>query len=387
MDPGMHLPDATISSTSFYTNSSYPQQVYSTASTIKNSSDTACNISNGYLTVILPASYSIILIFGLFANILAIYVFGCIHPKWNSIQIYLLNVAIADLLLITCLPFRIMYHSNGNIWLLGYTFCRIVGVTFYMNMYISIVLLGLISVDRYLKITQTLTQYKTMKTKLSIFICSLLWGVSITATMPELLVTEDQENTLKCFHYRDKKKVKWKAYFNLAIVLLFWVVFIFLVFSYIRIANNLYKISKRKSSFPNSVKYNTTARKSFIVLFIFSICFVPYHTFRFIYIASQLTDFTCYWKNVVHKTNEIMLLFSALNSCMDPIMYFLLSNTVRKTVFRIICWKVPKDSSLTESTSEIKQKLSLQTNQSAIVDLNTLSNSQAKGLLNSLKHK
>ena len=36
------------------------------------------------------------------------------------------------------------------------------------------------------------------------------------------------------------------------------------------------------------------------------------------------------------KANEVALLFSALNSCLDPVMYFLLSSSVRKEVLRLV---------------------------------------------------
>eukprot|EP00069_Balaena_mysticetus_P006484 bmy_05067T0 len=117
------------------------------------------------LSSVLTTFYSVIFIVGLVGNIIALYVFLGIHRKRNSIQIYLLNVAIADLLLIFCLPFRIMYHINQNKWTLGVILCKIVGTLFYMNMYISIILLGFISLDRYIKINRSVQQRKAITTK------------------------------------------------------------------------------------------------------------------------------------------------------------------------------------------------------------------------------
>ena len=111
-----------------------------------------CSLEDNALSFALISFYSVIFVIGLVGNIIALFAFLCIHQKRNSIQVYLLNVAIADLLLIFCLPFRILYHISNNTWMFGWILCKIVGTLFYMNMYISIILLGLISLDRYVKI-------------------------------------------------------------------------------------------------------------------------------------------------------------------------------------------------------------------------------------------
>ncbi|XP_074156914.1 putative G-protein coupled receptor 34 [Sminthopsis crassicaudata] len=315
-----------------------------------------CTMDEQLLSVVLTVFYSFIFIVGLVGNIIALYVFLGIHRKRNSIQIYLLNVAIADLLLIFCLPFRILYHVNKNIWILGVILCKTVGMLFYMNMYISIILLGLISLDRYIKINRSIHQHKALTTKQSIYICCTVWAVAITGFLTMIISTlkKGGHNSTMCFHYRDKHNAKGEAIFNYIIVIVFWLIFLLLILSYIKIANYLLKISKRRANFPNSGKYHTTARNSFIVLIIFTICFVPYHAFRFIYITSQLKTPNCYWKEIFHNINEIMLVLSSFNSCLDPVMYFLMSSNIRKIIYQLLSRRFQGESSRSESTSEFR---------------------------------
>ncbi|NXT54212.1 GPR34 protein, partial [Pluvianellus socialis] len=326
------------------------------ASEIQNNA--SCPLDDNSLSFALIVFYSIIFVVGLVGNIIALFAFLCIHQKRNSIQVYLLNVAIADLLLIFCLPFRILYHITKNTWMFGLILCKIVGTLFYMNMYISIVLLGLISLDRYIKITKSVKRPKMLTTTRSIHICCTVWAIALTGFIvvvaPSFFKSEDSNSTM-CFHYRNKQNAKTEVILNYIIVVIFWIVFFLLILSYVKIAKNLLKISKKRANFPNAVKYTQTARNSFIVLVIFTICFVPYHVFRFAYITSQLQNPSCYWKEIIHKCNEVMLIFSSFNSCLDPVMYFLMSRSVRKTVFQLICRRLHGDSSLTlESTSEVK---------------------------------
>ncbi|XP_009891580.1 PREDICTED: probable G-protein coupled receptor 34 [Charadrius vociferus] len=326
------------------------------ASEIQNND--SCSLDDNSLSLALIVFYSIIFVIGLVGNIVALFAFLCIHQKRNSIQVYLLNVAIADLLLIFCLPFRILYHVTENTWMFGLILCKIVGTLFYMNMYISIVLLGLISLDRYIKINKSIKRPKMLTTTRSIHICCMVWALALTGFIivvaPSFFKSEDSNSTM-CFHYRNKQNAKTEAILNYIIVVIFWIVFFLLILSYVKIAKNLLKISKKRANFPNAGKYTQTARNSFIVLIIFTICFVPYHVFRFAYITSQLQNPSCYWQEIIHKCNEVMLIFSSFNSCLDPVMYFLMSRSVRKTVFQLICRRLHGDSSLTlDSTSEIK---------------------------------
>ncbi|KAM4794883.1 putative G-protein coupled receptor 34 [Rhinophrynus dorsalis] len=315
-----------------------------------------CLMDEQSISVALAVLYTIIFVIGLSGNVLALYVFLCIHSKRNSVQVYLLNTAIADLLLIFCLPFRIMYHLSHK-WKLGTVFCKVIGNLFYMNMYISIVLLGLISLDRYVKVKKSQRRHRVPKRKCSIQICCVLWALASVSVLLIIVTQSSKEhsNSELCFHYRHRKDAVWQAAFNYFLVLVFWIVFLSLILSYVKIAKNLFKISRERSYLPNAAKYSCTAQKSFFVLFIFTLCFVPYHTFRIAYITSQLQKISCYWMNVMHRSNEIMLVFSALNSCLDPVMYFLLSSSIRKTVFRLIC-RISRDSGRSESnTSELHQ--------------------------------
>ncbi|RVE58181.1 hypothetical protein OJAV_G00206730 [Oryzias javanicus] len=275
----------------------------------------------------LAVLYSLIFVVGLVGNIWALWVFFCIHSKKNSVHVFLLNVACADLLLIFCLPFRILYHSHTNTWTLSPIFCSLVGNMFYMNMYISIILLGLISVDRYLKMHNRARRRRLLSAKWSFFLCALVWTVAFMMFLPYMI---HHPQSGRCFHYKDLREEKWKAYVNICGLLTFWFVFISLMVSYVKIALKLLRRSQENPDLPNSPSFYQNARKSFFILFVFTLCFLPYHIVRPFYIATQIQPTSCFWRDVVNKTNELTLVLSALNSCLDPIMYYLLSSSVRK---------------------------------------------------------
>ncbi|XP_077473680.1 putative G-protein coupled receptor 34b [Stigmatopora argus] len=285
----------------------------------------------------LAVLYSVIFALGLLGNLATLWALFRVRSKRNSVQVFLINVGLADLLLVVCLPFRILYHSRGNVWTLGATLCNVVGNFFYMNMYISITLLGLISVDRYLKIQRGArrAQSQLQSARWSAAICAAIWmaafGLASVFFAPR---TSAPEN--RCFHYKHLRDEKWKAYINICMLVVFWVVFISLVVSYMKIALKLLRTSQDKPDLPNAQRYSRTARKSFFILILFTICFLPYHVIRVFYIKTQITETPCFWRGVADRANELALLFSALNTCLDPVLFFLLSSGVRKEMRRLM---------------------------------------------------
>ncbi|XP_029967423.1 putative G-protein coupled receptor 34b [Salarias fasciatus] len=288
----------------------------------------------------LAVLYSVIFVPGLAGNLVALWVFVRLHSKKNSVRVFLINLAVADLLLLVCLPFRILYHSRGNVWTLDPTLCRVVGLVFYMNMYISVTLLGLISVDRYLKIHRgARAQHRLQATRWSVALCAAVWIVAFTLTFALMLSKSGQnrDSTLdRCFHYKEFHGEQWKAYINIFAVVIFWLVYISLIVSYGKIALKLLRTSQAKPDLPNAPHYTRTAKKSFFILFLFTVCFVPYHLVRAFYIKTQITETPCFWIGVADRANELALLLSTMNSCLDPVMYFLLSSSVRKEVQRLL---------------------------------------------------
>uniref|UniRef100_A0A3B4AEG2 Probable G-protein coupled receptor 34 n=1 Tax=Periophthalmus magnuspinnatus TaxID=409849 RepID=A0A3B4AEG2_9GOBI len=300
--------------------------------TSASNASTRCE-QQGELQSSLAVLYTIIFIPGLLGNLVALWVFLFLHSKKNSLRVFLINVALADLLLMVCLPFRVIYHSQGNRWRLGPTLCTVVGNLFYMNMYMSILLLGMISVDRYLKLHRRSGLDSRMTARRSTVFCAVAWAGAVAFIMP-IVLSIGGANSL-CFYYKHLLNDKWKAWMNLSIIVAFWLVFIILMTSYMKIGHYLRRRSQEKPDFPNASHYRSSAKKSCFILFLFTVCFVPYHLVRIFYIVTQITDTSCFLRGVADRANEIALVFSAFNSCLDPVMYFLLSSSMRREVLRL----------------------------------------------------
>ncbi|XP_053548353.1 probable G-protein coupled receptor 34 [Bombina bombina] len=287
-----------------------------------------CSIQDGILSLTLPAVYSLVCAISLLSNTLALLVFWTNFQKCTSIVIYMRSLAVADLLLSLCLPFRVAYQNNNGPLIL----CKIIGAFFYLNMYASIMFLSLISLDRYLKITKPLNQYKIHSVSWSTKATHVVWILNLLCIAPFLFEGSGSGPcSQKCFHF--KRQGYLAASINLTAVFLFFNILLLFVFFYAKISVKLHKASQGKAQ-PQTKRNSTRAiTKSFVVLVIFIVCFVPYHIVRVPYVLAQIDIITGLpWKQTLHITNELVLCLSTFNSCLDPVIYFFLSDGFKRAV-------------------------------------------------------
>ncbi|KAK0137279.1 putative G-protein coupled receptor 34 [Merluccius polli] len=367
LTPSQFASAASAASNAPATSSNYTTSHFPGASSV-TVAVAVCPYANQDLRLPLALLYSLFFLTGLAGNVLALWAFGSLgtprgpggggrRHRHNSVGVLLINCAVADLVLVVCLPFRVYYHLNGNHWGLGSLACRLVGNLFYMNMYISILLLGLIGLDRCLRLSGKGAALKRGKGGRWTWVgCGVIWALSLAMLAPMVGSREGNEEAGQCFQYKQRRNASGKVYFNAVLVLLFWAIFVVLAVSYGCIAAQLLRVQRDKPELPNAGRYGRTARKSFFVLFLFGVCFGPYHAFRPVYLASQLDPaLSCRRAASLDRTNEVMLLLSAFNSCLDPVMYFLLSGSVRKTAARVLGLKrlnFPTEMTSNSSTAE-----------------------------------
>ncbi|XP_069602952.1 probable G-protein coupled receptor 34 [Ranitomeya imitator] len=294
-----------------------------------------CDIQDGILSWMLPVVYSFVCGLSLLSNILALIAFGTNCQRCTSMTIYMRNLAIADLLLALCLPFRIAYQNSNGPFLL----CHVVGAFFYLNMYASIMFLSLISMDRYLKIIRPLQQYKIHSVQWSSRATHVVWMINVVFIVPFLFENKGNEPCQKCFHFKQKGNVS--AAINLTAVMAFFVLLFLFVYFYAKISAKLHRASLVKNQPQTKRNSNRAMKKSFIVLIIFIVCFVPYHLVRVPYVLAQINIIPGLpWKQTLHITNELVLCLSTLNSCLDPVIYFFLSESFKRVVICTIQGKL-----------------------------------------------
>ncbi|KAJ8784474.1 hypothetical protein J1605_008126 [Eschrichtius robustus] len=134
-------------------------------------------------TAILPSMVGIICSTGLVGNILT--VFTIIRSRKKTIpDVYICNLAVADLVHIMGMPFLIHQWARGGEWVFGGPLCTIITSLDTCNQFACSAIMTVMSVDRYLALVQPFrltswrTRYKTIRINLG------LWAASFILALP-----------------------------------------------------------------------------------------------------------------------------------------------------------------------------------------------------------
>lgn len=149
------------------------------------------NLNNSYIKSILYVFvHTIICIVGFVGNTLVILTYAFYKRTKSMTDVYLLNVAIADVLFVVALPLIIYSEQSG--WALGPWSCKVLKGVYSINLYSGILLLACISLDRYLAIVQARRSFRLRSSTLiySYVICAFVWFLSFLLSLPTLIYYE-----------------------------------------------------------------------------------------------------------------------------------------------------------------------------------------------------
>ncbi len=228
---------------------------------------------------------------------------------------------------------------------------------FYINMYSSILFLSLISLDRYLKIIKPVWVFRIQKTKWSHTASYIVWVILISGTIPFFSSNSQKHPCDKiCFHFHSKGPVS--GIINLTTVVLFLVFYVAFLCFYVKITKKLRTMSMGNGDPKAQSRKKRVIMKTFLVPAIFTLCFLPYHAVRIPYVLAQLNMIgDLHSQQLLHILNESTLLLSALNSCLDPIIYYFLSSAYRKTILCAIQGKFKNMHALNRRRISINRSL------------------------------
>ncbi|XP_069838219.1 chemerin-like receptor 1 [Dendropsophus ebraccatus] len=124
----------------------------------------------------------VICLVGLVGNAVVIWFLGFIMKNYKA-KYWFLNLAIADFLLLLTLPFHTISHLKGT-WTFGRHMCKLYFFSFCTNMYAGVYMLIALNIARVLSVAKPMFHRKFMSKRLSIWICTLIWLVTIMVCIP-----------------------------------------------------------------------------------------------------------------------------------------------------------------------------------------------------------
>ncbi|KAK7899502.1 hypothetical protein WMY93_020355 [Mugilogobius chulae] len=164
--------------------------------------NSTCDSIDDFRNQVYSTVYSLITVFALVGNGFALLVLVRTYRQSPPFHIYMLNLAVSDILCVSTLPFRVMYYVNKGQWDYGDFLCRISSYALYVNLYCSIYFMAVMSVTRFLAIVYPVKNIHLVTERRARCVCFGVWVLICLMSVPFLMsgqYVDPETNKTKCF--------------------------------------------------------------------------------------------------------------------------------------------------------------------------------------------
>ncbi|XP_014823681.1 PREDICTED: C-C chemokine receptor type 6-like [Poecilia mexicana] len=307
---------------------------------------------NGVNAVVGPYIHSIICILGLVGNSLVILTYALYKRTKSMTDVYLLNVAIADLLFVLALPF-IVYNELYS-WPMGQVACKLLHGSYSVNLYSGMLMLACISTDRYIAIVQARRSFRLRSLSSSYIICALIWIFAFLVSVPTFHFyhwyepshnniiwfngTEEEETTdpqYVCeFKFGDSNtaSIVKVAVPSTQLAIGFFLPLLIMIFCYTAVIITLQKAK--------NFQRHKAVRVVMVVVLVFIVCHLPYNLALLYDTVSYFEHRDCHAESSLRTAMSVLQTVAYLHCCLNPLLYAFIGVNFRshfRRIFQKLC--------------------------------------------------
>lgn len=287
------------------------------------------NTTEGEQDVIFVVVYALVFIAGLAFNLTALRIFFSNSKSRSHTTVYMINLAFADLLLISTLPLRIYYHRGFKD--LNQKIFEFAGLILLANMYGSIFLLTSISFDRCVAVCFPMSSRVREGRKKAWCVCLGIWVLTIGTSWPiyfrEILLNPSSNMTIQkplCFGNFPVHATQ-TATLIATLIVGFGIPLTVMILSSWGLVQAISKSNAAQTS--DLVDSKRIKRMITTNLAIFLFCFLPYHLMLLIlYVSRSSESIQC----SLVPAYQYSLMIACLNAVLDPLAYYFTTETFRR---------------------------------------------------------
>ncbi|XP_075462487.1 chemerin-like receptor 1 [Ascaphus truei] len=283
--------------------------------------------------------YAVAFVFGTIGNGLVIWITGFKMKKTVN-TVWFLNLAIADFIFTFFLPLSIAYIALGFHWPFGKLMCKINSTIAFLNLFASVFLLTVISMDRCISVVLPVWSQNHRTPNLASVVALVVWCLALIVSSPyfafrDIKVQEDVTYCYNNYAYSADStnendetlvRLRYRAQVITRFILGFFIPFIVIVSCYTVIALRLHM---------NNLATSTKPFKIIVaVLISFFVCWFPYQVLSFVELSNYPAD--DFLSKVVFIGVPITSSLAFLNSCVNPFLYVFVGRDFRKNFRRSI---------------------------------------------------
>ncbi|CAN2387885.1 C-X-C chemokine receptor activity, partial [Pristimantis euphronides] len=309
--------------------------------------------------VVIPILYSLVFVVGVVGNSLVLFILVRNHRSRSSTDNFLLHLAIADLLMLITFPFVIIEAIIG--WKFGDVVCKVVGAISHSNFYCSSLLLGCISIDRYLSIIYAVHTFKKRSIDAVHYSCFVVWIICFLLSMPNMFIlgTVQLDNYTWCTYNQNHfpSNPWWQVGRFMNHIVGFLVPMAIMIICYSHIIATLCRSPRREKK--------KAVRVAILITGVFFLCWTPFNVVVFLDTLDQYgwIDSCAVQKNLPIAITVTELL-GYIHCCLNPLLYAFVGAKFRHDALKVLkhlgCFNlkgfdhvlsVSRKSSITESES------------------------------------
>ncbi|XP_067403103.1 chemerin-like receptor 1 [Emydura macquarii macquarii] len=281
--------------------------------------------------------YSIAFVLGVTGNGLVIFITG-FRMKRTVNTIWFLNLAVADFIFTFFLPFSVAYTALGFHWPFGRALCKINSALAFLNLYASVYLLMVISLDRCVSVVRPVWAQNHRTPRLAFLVALAVWFMALALCSPNLYfrytAPSYNNKTINCYNNFDTARegapeAERDRTINLnhrAMIISRFVFGFLIPFTVIVCCYGAILIKLRRNHLARTGKpFKVIAA----VIITFFLCWFPYHVFSFLEMnrTPSLDDAL-----IIGLPLTASLAF--INSCLNPILYVFMGQDFKERLRR-----------------------------------------------------
>lgn len=301
-----------------------------------------------------PPLFWIIALVGGAGNLAVVWIYLNFRRRLKTMtDVYLLNLAVADLLFLVTLPLWAAEASYS--WIFGSTLCKLNSALYKVNLFSSMMLLTCISVDRYIVIVQTTKAQNSQleRRRCSRLVCAGVWLLALLLAIPEFVFaaparvdTHDYCRMVFPPHLGNRTKI---LVLSLQVSMGFCLPFVVMAFCYSVIVATLLKT--------RSFEKHKAMRVILVVVVAFVVSQLPYNAMLVIEAAqaSNMTITDCEERKTYDKVEQVLKSLAYLHACLNPFLYVFVGVRFRRDAMQLLrrCRPLTSKTQLSKSRSPL----------------------------------
>uniref|UniRef100_A0A8D0BFI4 G-protein coupled receptors family 1 profile domain-containing protein n=1 Tax=Salvator merianae TaxID=96440 RepID=A0A8D0BFI4_SALMN len=279
------------------------------------------------LNIVTMVIYSLAFFLGVIGNGLVIFITG-FRMKKTVNTVWFLNLAITDFTFTFPQPLTVVYIAMEFHWPFGLVMCKLISTLAFFNLYASVYLLMVISIDRCIAVKYPVWSQNHRTPRLASYVALGVWILALILCSPyfhfrDTAPSPNNKHLINCFNNygstAEEVRVNRLAIIITRFIFAFAIPFSVILFCYGVIVLKLRRDQMARSSKPFKV---ITA-----VIVAFFVCWFPYHVFSVI--ETKIADHPELLV-VLRIGYPLSASLTFINSCINPILYVFMGHDFKE---------------------------------------------------------